>query len=120
TASQHSTWTTDFTIDGCGGGTSHAFGDGEQGFSMATNGPVKIKVIRERFGGSAFTYFRYPAGAQGVPVTVDAVREGVTGVETIGGEPCGDGGGGPPPESDCGVRSFSGELILDYFSPTEY
>lgn len=119
-AAQHSTWTSDFTTAGCGGGTSHAFGNGEQGFSMSTNKPFKVKVIRERFGGSALSFFDYSGGAQGVPVSVAAIREGVFTAETVGGEPCGDGGGGPPPASDCGARSFSAELILDYFSPTEY
>jgi hypothetical protein len=120
-ASQHSTWTSDFTTAGCGGGTSHAFGNGEQGFSLTTNKPVKVKVTRSRFAGTTLSWFKYPPGAQGVPVNVAAVREGVSEVESIGGEPCGDGDGGTqPPPSDCGARSFSGEVILDYFSPTEY
>jgi hypothetical protein len=120
-AAQHSTWTSDFTTPGCGGGTSHAFGNGEQGFSLTTNKPFKVKVIREKFGGSALSFFEYGRGAHGVPVNVAAVREGVFDAETIGGEPCGDGGDGtPPPASDCGARSFSAELILDYYSPTEY
>jgi len=119
-AAQHSTWTSDFTIPGCGGGTSRLTGNGEQGFSMTTNKPFKVKVTRERFGGSALSFFDYGRGAPGVPVNVAAVRDGVTSVETIGGEPCGDGNGGSPPPSDCGARSFNADLILDYYSPTEF
>jgi hypothetical protein len=121
-AAQHSTWTSDFTTAGCGGGTSHAFGNGEQGFSLTTNKPFKVKVIRSRFGGgSALSFFKYGRGGTGVPVNVAAVREGVFDVETIGGEPCGDGGGGTqPPASDCGARSFNAELLLDYYSPVDF
>ena len=118
-ASQHSTWTSEFSSPGCGGGTSHFSGHGEHGFSMATLKPVKVKVIRERFGGSSFSFFEYGGGATGVPVNVAAVREGVTTVETTGGEPCGDGGG-TPPASDCGARSFNAELVLDYYSPVDF
>jgi hypothetical protein len=118
-ASQHSTWTSEFSSPGCGGGTSYFTGNGEQGFSMTTNKPVKVKVVRERFGGSALSFFEYGRGAQGVPVNVAAVRDGVTSVETIGGEPCGDGGG-TPPASDCGARSFNADLILDYYSPVDF
>lgn len=119
-ASQHSTWTTDFTTPGCGSGTSHLTGNGAQGFEMTTNKPFKVKVFRERFGDSAFSYFEYGRGAQGVPVNVAAMRDGVTSVETTGGEPCGDGGGGTPPASDCGARSFNADLILDYYSPVDF
>lgn len=120
-ASQHSTWTSDFTTAGCGGGTSHLTGNGEQGFSMATLKPVKLKVVRERFGASTFSFFEYPRGATGVPVNVAAVRDGVTSVETVGGEPCGDADPDtPPPASDCGARSFNAELVLDYYSPTDF
>jgi hypothetical protein len=88
---------------------------------MATNKPVKVKVTRERFGDSAFTYFDYARGATGVPVNVAAVRDGVTNVETVGGEPCGDADPDiTPPPSDCGSRSFNAELVLDYYSPTDY
>jgi hypothetical protein len=120
-ASQHSTWTTAFSTVGCGGGTSYLTGNGEHGFSMATNKPVKVKVVRERFGDSSFTYFEYPRGATGVPVNVAAVRDGVTNVETVGGEPCGDADPDiPPPASDCGSRSFNAELVMDYYSPTDF
>jgi hypothetical protein len=118
-ASQHSTWTSEFSTPACGGGTSYFSGNGEQGFSMTTKKPAKVKVVRERFGGSAFSFFEYGRGATGVPVNVAAVRDGVTSVETIGGEPCG-GPGGPPPASDCGARSFNADLILDYYSPIDF
>jgi hypothetical protein len=120
-AEQHSTWTEDFTTPGCGSGTSHLTGNGEQGFSMTTNKPVKVKVVRQRFGGEAYSFFEYPRGATGVPVSVAAVREGTTSVETTEGGTCGEGGGGgAPPPSDCGPRSFNAELILDYYSPTDF
>jgi hypothetical protein len=122
-ADQHSSWTLDFTTPSCGSGTSHLTGHGEHGFAMATNKPFKVKVFREPSGGgSAFSFFEYGRGAQGVPVSVAAVREGVTSVETTGGEPCGDGGdgSGTPPASDCGPRSFNAELILDYYSPLDF
>ena len=116
---QHSTWTSDFDSPGCGGGTSHSSGHGERSFSFATNKPVKVKVVRERFGGSSFSSFEYPRGATGVPVSVAAVWDGVSSVETTGGEPCGDGGPTPPP-SDCGERNFNAELVLDYYSPADF
>ena len=120
-ADQHSAWTLDYTTQGCGGGTSHLTGHGAQDFSMTTLKPFKVKVVREQFGGSAFSFFEYGRGAQGVPVNVAAMRDGVTSVETTGGEPCGDGGGDtPPPASDCGERSFNADLILDYYSPLDY
>src|ERR1044072_2424846 len=120
-ADQHSTWTLDYTTPGCGTGTSHLTGSGEHRFSMATKKPFKVKVFREPAGGgSAFSFFDYGRGATGVPVSVAAVREGVTSVETTGGEPCGDGGDGTPPASDCGPRSFNAELALDYYSTLHF
>src|SRR4051794_28035041 len=122
TASQESTWTTDFTTAGCGSGTSHLTGNGKQGFSMATNKPFKVKAFREPSGGgSAFSYFEYGGGAQAVPANVAAWRDGVTSVETTNGEPCGDADPStPPPPSDCGTRSFNADLIFDYYSPVDY
>jgi hypothetical protein len=120
-AAQHSIWTSAFSTAGCGGGTSYFTGNGEQGFSIATNKPVKVRVVRERFGGSSFSFFEYPRGAAGIPVNVAAVRDGVTSVETTGGEPCGDADPDtPPPATDCGSRSFNAELVLDYYSPVDF
>jgi hypothetical protein len=119
-ASQHSTWTSEFSTAACGGGTSYVSGNGEQGFEISTLKPVKVKVVRERFGGSTFSFFDYGRGASGVPVNVAAVRDGVSTVETVGGEPCGGGGGPTPPGDDCGARSFNADLVLDYYSPTDF
>ena len=118
--SQHSTWSSDFTSPGCGGGTSHATGHGERGFSMTTLKPFKIKVTRERLGSSAVTFFDSDRVAPGVPVNVAAVWDGVSTVETTGGEPCGDVDGPSPPPSDCGSRSFNAHLIFDYYSPADF
>src|ERR1044072_6642147 len=76
-ADQTSTWTLDYTTEGCGDGTSHLTGHGTQDLSTVTLKPCQVKGVGKQFGGPAFWLFEYARGAAGVPVNVAAMREGV-------------------------------------------
>lgn len=124
-AEQDTTWTLDHTsYDGCVQGDIRQTGNGRQGFSATTRKPVKVTASRIKAGGSDQTFFVVGSGATpGVPVNVAALREGTYSTQQLSGGQSGCGGGdGPyePPPPDCGPRSLSAYIGLDYYSPADY
>ena len=127
-AEQHTDWTSSFTnTDDCTGSTSRTDGSGGQSFSLTTKKPVKVTAASNKISGDTFLalYSGKPTNPKiGVPVNVAADQQGsysTTVIQQGEGEACGDGGGGaPPPQPDCGPRSFKSEVRTTWVEPENY